>query len=146
MYKNILLPVDLSDTVSSERALVAALDLTKPQTTLHVVSVLPLFGSSQVSGFFAPDFEKRALARLGETLCAWIQTHVPADINARPHVLHGTVYHEVLSAADQLQADLIVIGAHRPELKDYFLGPNAARIVRHAKPSVFVVRNETHHG
>ena len=37
-------------------------------------------------------------------------------------------------------ATLIVIGAHRPDLKDYLLGPHAARVVRHAECSVLVVR------
>jgi hypothetical protein len=56
--------------------------------------------------------------------------------------LHGTVYHEVLKAADKLGVDVIVLSAHRPAFKDYFLGSNAARIVRHAKQSVYVVRNQ----
>ncbi|MEP3300223.1 MAG: universal stress protein, partial [Pseudoruegeria sp.] len=38
------------------------------------------------------------------------------------------------------KADLIVIGAHRPDFKDYLLGPNAARVVRHSECSVYVVR------
>ncbi|MEO0863555.1 MAG: universal stress protein, partial [Pseudomonadota bacterium] len=36
--------------------------------------------------------------------------------------------------------DAIFVGAHRPELKDYLIGPNAARVARHAQQSVFVVR------
>jgi nucleotide-binding universal stress UspA family protein len=36
---------------------------------------------------------------------------------------------------------MIVMASHRPELKDYLLGPNAARVVRHAECSVLVVRN-----
>jgi nucleotide-binding universal stress UspA family protein len=36
---------------------------------------------------------------------------------------------------------VIVLASHRPELKDYLLGPNAARVVRHAKCSVLVVRD-----
>ena len=45
-----------------------------------------------------------------------------------------------MKAADKLKCDLIVMASHRPELKDYLLGPNAARVVRHARQSVFVVR------
>jgi hypothetical protein len=30
--------------------------------------------------------------------------------------------------------------AHSPDLKDYLLGPNAARVVRHANQSVMVIR------
>lgn len=141
MPKNILLPIDLSDSTTSGKALAAALELVGPKTTLHVVSVLPKFGYAQVAGYFSADFEKKALKRFGNELTAWVDANIPEEINVKPHVLHGTVYHEVLSAAKKLKADLIVLGAHRPELKDYFLGPNAARIVRHAKQSVYVVRN-----
>jgi nucleotide-binding universal stress UspA family protein len=33
-----------------------------------------------------------------------------------------------------------VIGSHRPSMAIYLIGSNAARIVRHAKCSVLVVR------
>ena len=37
-------------------------------------------------------------------------------------------------------ADLIVIGSHRPAMSTYLLGSNAKTIVRHAKCSVLVLR------
>ena len=37
-------------------------------------------------------------------------------------------------------AELIVMASHRPELRDYLIGPNAARVMRHADASVLVVR------
>ena len=46
----------------------------------------------------------------------------------------------ILDLAEKIGADLIVMASHRPELKDYLLGPNAARVVRHAECSVMVVR------
>jgi nucleotide-binding universal stress UspA family protein len=141
MPNNVLLSIDLSDPESSQHALQGALGLLSDAGTLHVVSVLPSFGLSQVSGYFTKDFEKQALRHFGQALEQWVQTNVPKTIKSRPHVLHGTVYHEVLMAADKLQVDVIVLSAHRPAFKDYFLGPNAARIVRHAKQSVYVVRN-----
>ena len=53
---------------------------------------------------------------------------------------HGTIYHEICRIAENAGSDLIVMASHRPEVKDYLLGPNAARVVRHAKQSVFIVR------
>ena len=47
-----------------------------------------------------------------------------------------------IQSAGDLNCDLIVLASHRPETKDYLLGPNAARVARHAKQSVFVVRNK----
>jgi nucleotide-binding universal stress UspA family protein len=35
---------------------------------------------------------------------------------------------------------LIIIGSHSPSMQDYLLGPNAARVVRHANCSVLVIR------
>ncbi len=53
----------------------------------------------------------------------------------------GSVYSEILATAKEMSADLIILMSHVPDLGDYLLGPNAAKIVRHAKCSVFVVRN-----
>jgi nucleotide-binding universal stress UspA family protein len=140
--KNILLPVDLADRKSWASALRVALDQVRLHgATLHVVSVLPDFGMSVVGGYFRKDYEKEALAGFSKALRDWVDTHVPDDITVRPHVLHGSIYDEILRAADKLEIDLIVIGSHRPELKDYLLGPNAARVVRHARQSVYVVRD-----
>lgn len=139
MPRNILLPVDLSDPASWQKPLAEALAMLGGGT-LHVVSVFPDFGIPQVSGFFKPGYEREALAALGEALTQWVADNVPEGVAVRPHVLHGSIYDEILRAADKLAVDLIVIGAHRPALRDYLLGPNAARVVRHAAQSVYVVR------
>lgn len=141
MARTILMPVDLNDERSWRLALEEVLTMLRAKGgVLHVVSVLPDFGMAMVGGYFKKDFEKEALARFGQALADWVGTHVPEDIEVHPHVLHGSIYDEILRAAEKLKADVIVIGSHRPELKDYLLGPNAARVVRHAKQSVYVVR------
>lgn len=141
MSKTILLPVDLNDPEASKTPLHEALALVGENGVLHVVSVLPDFGLPQVSGFFKKDFEATAIKSFGTALKTWVNETVPDDVEVHPHILHGTIYDEILRAADKLKVDLIVMGSHRPELRDYLLGPNAARVVRHAKQSVYVVRN-----
>ena len=47
---------------------------------------------------------------------------------------------EILEAAEEAEADLIVVGSHRPAMKDYLLGTNASRVMRHARCSVLVAR------
>ena len=142
MAKTILLPVDLADEKSWRLALAEALAMLRAQGgVLHVVSVMPDFGMALVGGFFRQGFEQEALKQFGAALADWVGAHVPEEIEVHPHVLHGSIYDEILRAADKLRADVIVIGSHRPELKDYLLGPNAARVVRHAKQSVYVVRD-----
>ena len=142
MPRTVLMPVDLNDEKSWRLALSEALAMLRAHGgVLHVVSVLPDFGMAMVGNFFRQDYEKEALKKFGQALADWVTTHVPEDIEVHPHVLHGSIYDEILRAADKLRADVIVIGSHRPELKDYLLGPNAARVVRHAKQSVYVVRD-----
>lgn len=141
MSKTILLPVDINHPKAEHKSLKEALPLLGDGGVLHVVSVAPSFGMAQVSGFFPDQFEKEHLAEFGKQLSAWVKEHVPDGVTVKPHVLHGTIYDEILRAADELDVDLIVMGAHRPELSDYLLGPNAARVVRHANQSVYVVRS-----
>ena len=141
MARTILLPVDLNDTRSWRLALAEAVAMLRAHGgVLHVVSVLPDFGMTMVGSYFKRDYEREALRATGKALTDWVTAHVPEDIEVKPHVLHGSIYDEILRAADKLAVDVIVIGSHRPELKDYLLGPNAARVVRHARQSVYVVR------
>ncbi|MFN3643595.1 MAG: universal stress protein [Gemmobacter sp.] len=140
MSKTILLSIDLNAPEQNAAPLAAALDLAGSEGVVHVVSVLPDFGLPQVGGFFRPGFEREALTAFGRALADWVRVSVPEGHAVKAHVLHGTIYDEILRAADALAVDVIVIGAHRPALKDYLLGPNAARVVRHARQSVFVVR------
>ena len=65
---------------------------------------------------------------------------IPDEMRAGVVVENGTVYREIVEAAKDLNIDDIVMGAHRPSLSDYLLGPNSARVARHAGCSVTVVR------
>lgn len=143
MFKSILLPIDLSDEATWTKALPAAVKLAQHEgATLHIATVVPDFGMSVVGSFFPEGFEEKAMHEVGEKLSDFVNTRVPEGIEVHPHVLHGRVYDQIIEAANRAGADVIVMGSHRPELKDYLLGPNAARVVRHATQSVFVVRGD----
>ncbi len=143
MFKTVLLPIDLSARNSWQKALPAALDLCHSgDTVLHVMTVVPDFGMSVVGSFFEAGFEEKALHKVGEDLARWVTEYIPDGQEVHPHVMHGRVYDQIITAANELGVDAIVMGSHTPELSDYLLGPNAARVVRHAKQSVFVVRGE----
>lgn len=68
--------------------------------------------------------------------------HVPKDMQGGVVVENGTVYREIVEAAKDLDIEHIVMGAHRPSLADFLLGPNSARVARHAECSVTVVRDK----
>jgi nucleotide-binding universal stress UspA family protein len=143
MYKTILLPIDLSEPFSWTKALPTALNLCDSETgTLHVLTVVPDLGTSVIGKFFEPGFEQQALHSVGKELGDWVKEHVPDGVSVQSHVMLGRVYEEIISAANQLDADAIVMCSHTPDLTDYLLGPNAARVVRYAKQSVFVIRGK----
>lgn len=143
MYKSILVCVDLTEPHSWEQAFPIACQLARGSSaTLHIVTVVPPYGMSIVGSFFPKDFEEKALESAKGQLKALVEKSIPDDIDCKVHVAHGTVYEEILHAAKATSADLIVLTAHRPKLQDYLLGPNAARVARHASQSVLIVRDE----
>lgn len=143
MSTSILCAIDISNgrhdlSVLEKAAQLAQLD----GAQLDVMSVLPDFGETWVSGFFKPQHHEEAVQKARaflEQLCLEV---LGAEANAKVrHVIAtGSAYQEILKTARSSGADLIVIGAHTPDLKDYLLGPNAARVVRHSDCSVYVVR------
>ena len=141
MYRNILVPVDLSDKHSWRKALPTAVSLCETfQARLHLMTVVPAFGLPMVGQFFPDGYEAKLRQQAAKQLKDFAATQVPDEIESRRIVAEGKIYQEIMKAADVIKADLIVMGSHRPELSDYLLGPNAARVVRHAKCSVMVVR------
>ncbi len=141
MFSTIVVPIDLAEPESSGRALNAAIRMARGyDATMHVVSVVPDMGMSIVGGYFPKGFEQKALDDTKIRLKAFLEDTVSADVKVKGHVVHGAIYQQILQIADTLEADLIVMASHRPAMRDYLLGPNAARVVRHARQSVLVVR------
>ncbi|MHA1598371.1 MAG: universal stress protein [Alphaproteobacteria bacterium] len=142
MYKHILLAVDLNDEASWKKAMPTAVQLCEGKNDqLHVLTVIPDFGMSIVGQFFPKDYEKGVAEKVMAAMKTFVSENVPDHINARSIVGEGTVYEVILKMAKEVEADLIVVTAGRDDLKDFLLGPNAARVVRHAKCSVMVVRD-----
>lgn len=142
MYKTILVPVDLGDKTVAGRSIDVAADMARRYgAQLHVLTVVPAYGFAIVGAGFPADYEQKMLTNARTALKDFL-AECPLDgISVQGHVAHGTIYDEIMKAANALKCDLIVMASHRPELKDYLLGPNAARVVRHARQSVFVVRD-----
>lgn len=143
MSNGILCALDISNEGSEEHVLIEAIRQAKQRDThLDVITVLPDFGYSMVSTFFDADQHKSVEADAKNRLNALVTPHTDDKKSpvARTIVATGSIYEQVLKTADKVNCDLIVIGANRPELRDYLLGPNSARIVRHSSCSVFVVR------
>lgn len=141
MYQRILVPIDLNEKSSWERALPPAIDLARThRARLHLLSVVPDFGMAIVGQYFPADFEAKAREESRRRLEEVARRSIPDGLAFEVHVAEGNIYREILALAEKLPADLVVMTSHRPGLQDYLIGPNAARVVRHAHCSVLVLR------
>ena len=143
MMKNIVAFADLDDEISCRMVLPAAIDYAKHKgARLHVLTVVPdgMFKMTIVAQLIPQDYERKLLDDAKQRLAALVEEYGTEDVTVELYVRHGSVYREALRFAQDVEADLIVVGAHRPDLTDYLLGPNAGEIVRHADCSVLVVR------
>jgi len=122
MIKTILCAVDIANETQDVYILEAAEQLARLHVSDHHVKT-------------ARDRAQRDLNKFAERALG-----AERNKEVRHVVATGRVYAEILKIADVDNADLIVIGAQTPDLADFLLGPNSARIVRHAKTSVYVVR------
>ena len=143
MMQNIVAFVDLDDEDSSNKVLTTAIDYARHKgARLHVLTIVPdgMFKMTVVAQLIPADYERKLLDDARQRLAELIKEHAIDDVQLEQAVSLGSVYKEALHFARNVDADLIVVGAHKPELKDYLLGPNAGQIVRHATCSVWVVR------
>lgn len=143
MIQTILCAVDITRPGEEVEVLKQAKKLADLEgAKLDVITVMPDFGASLVGAYFKDHDVKTAKDGAGKALDDLVTEVIGAEANqsVRHVVAVGTVYEEVLKTARIDGADLIVIGAHSPDLKDYLLGPNAARVIRHSTCSVYVVR------
>lgn len=143
MTKTVLCAVDVNRPEEERHVLEMAKRMADMDSAqLDVITVVPDFGATIVGAYFEDHHIKTAKDGAAELLEKFAGDVLgeKANEDVRHIVAVGSAYEEVLKAAKLSHADLIVIGAHRPDFKDYLLGPNAARVVRHSSCSVLVVR------
>lgn len=142
MYKTILVPVDLAEDVLTEHALEHVEYLAKMSgAKVHFFHALPDASAFVTAySFGIKEFENQAEVKAVEGLKKLI-AGIDLPLERLSYTISfGSPRDEVLQLAEEISADLIVIGSRRPSVKTYLLGSNAAAIVRHAKISVMVVR------
>ena len=143
MFRKIIVPIDLEEESSWTKALPIAVDYARHTgADLHAITVVPdhLLKMTVVAQLIPEGYEEKLMDDAERRLSQLIEVKVPEDLSVRQAVRRGSVYKEILRYARDVQADLIIMAAHRPELSDYLLGPNAGQVVRHANCSVWTVR------
>lgn len=136
MYKSILIAVDISHGDVGSQLVKRAKNLLGEGGKLHLVYVL-----EDVPPYVLAELPRETIAnRRSEA-----QGHLEAIASAASakvevHVRGGHPSSGILEAATEFEADLIMIASHRPDLRDYFIGSTAARVVRYAQCSVLIAR------
>lgn len=143
MFQKIVLPIDLAEESSWRKALPVATDYaTHTGAELHVITVVPdhMLRMTFVAQLIPEGYEEKLLEDAKARLTHLLEVKRSDDLPLRTAVRLGSVHKEIMRYAHDVQADLIIMGSHRPEISDYLLGPNAAHIVRHASCSVWTIR------
>lgn len=135
MYKNILVPIDVSHPERHEVAMKMARHLSDSGakiTTVAVVEPIPAYVG--ISGM-VPEFDSTVKEAITESLSSFAEGQ---DVDKV--VLHGSPGTEIVEYAKEKDVDCIVIHSHKPGFGDFLLGSTAARVVRHAPCCVHVMR------
>lgn len=146
-FKNILVPVDFSDTAANATKLAVALAReTGGSVTLMHIGVVPHFyatelGMSGPSGPLFTQMSQEIAREQRKRLDSMAQDTVPADIACKTLIREGFPPEEILEQAAEGGHDLIVMGTHgRTGLKRALLGSVTERVVREAPVPVMVTR------
>ena len=144
--RHILVPTDFSD--GSMRAFSTALAMARDSgarlTLLHVEHVpTNVFPDTIVP--VLPDLMRELDRSVEEVLDRWRAQAAAAGVDADTRTALGGTADEICAAADEIGADLIVIGTHgRGGLSHALLGSVAEKVVRKAPCPVLTVRPHMH--
>jgi nucleotide-binding universal stress UspA family protein len=143
VIRKILVPIVLEhESTNGEILRVASLCANADGATVTLMTVvepLPVAVSQYLPKRYEKQLTQSATTKL-EAVAAGM------DVTSGPvlsEVRFGSVYKEILAHAARIEADLIVMGSHEPNVSDYLIGSNAGRVSRHATCSVYIVRTRS---
>ena len=140
MFKKILAAIDLTESQMTMQAIDKAAALARAfdgeLRLVNVQTLIPIAFLDYVKG----DFDKNIRLGLEKEIAALAAGIDYANERISTVVLFGPVYQMVLAEAEEWDAELVVVGSHRPGMDRFLIGSNAGAIVHHAKCSVLVVR------
>ncbi|OLQ90578.1 universal stress protein [Vibrio panuliri] len=140
--KRILMPVDLAypDVVKKE------VDMALKLIDEHGVIDMLYVDEARVHRSMVPTASGSAFSaqhqNAFDSVHTMLEMYVPKAHRGKAIVRNGVVFDEVVLQAKRSQVDAIVMASAKPKFRSYFLGSNAAKIVRHSHCSVFVVKDD----
>ena len=144
-FKRFLVPVDFTDTCRQglETALELAVGLGGEILVMHTVEMsavnVPPEGGMLLTEDFYEEQSRLANERLEELVTEFARDNVAIS----QHVYTGDAATRINQAAEELHADMIVIGTHgRKGLSHLLIGSVAENVLHNAKVPVLCVKSE----
>jgi nucleotide-binding universal stress UspA family protein len=134
MYKNILVPIAADHDPRTVEVVKIAKLLADDGARITALTVLEAIADYIVQQLPEGQIEHN-IADMSEGLSEDLQ-----GTGVEVAVVSGHSGRTILEYAEEHGVDCIVMASHRPGLSDYLLGSTAARVVRHARCAVHVMR------
>ena len=141
MFKKILVPIDVdypktAAAVYQKAAAFAALN----NAEIRLVSVMPGFSMPIVAAYVSDEIREQAKKQFKDTLEKFIEENCDQTVSYRVRI--GKNWEEIINAADNWKADLIVVyHNHRRDINEVFSGSCSQRVTDNANCSVLRLRN-----
>jgi len=142
--RRILVPTDFTET--SEHALDWAITLAERLgasiTVMHSYEI-PIAGFPDASIVATPDLAARISEASQEALDKAVDGHRARGIPLEALLREGVAWEEINAVADEIDADLVVIGTHgRRGLARALLGSVAEHVVRTGRRPIVTIRSD----
>ncbi|WP_299059845.1 universal stress protein [uncultured Polaribacter sp.] len=141
--KKIIVPIDFS--AHSEFALKTAASLAKKYNAtiyaLHMLDIQEI--SLSESEVYQQEKAIYFLKIAEKKIKKFLEKDYLKELNVIPIIKHFKVFSEVTKIAEEVKADFIIMGSHGATgLKEFFIGSNTEKVVRHSNLPVLVIKNE----
>lgn len=134
MFSKILVPVDMRHTNESQRAISAAVELSRQVgAKLYILTVWRPLGHHSLQEMpedHKPEFEAFVSEQSREHGVEFTAVFEHAD----------SASDRIREVAEDLGIDLVVMASHDPRFTDYLLGSNATHVALHTSCTVMIVR------
>lgn len=137
MYNHIMIPVDLHMPPEVQKATAVATEIAKWQNAK--VTLVSVTGMQPGEALQTEEAIAESLSVLADEIGKLSGTEVETR-NIHSVDVAAEVDGDLAKAAEEIGADLIVVGTHAPRITDYIFTSHAGKLAQHSKMSVFVVR------
>ena len=141
MFKKILVPIDIdyprtAASVYQKAAAIAGLS----KAAIRLVSVMPGFGMPIVASYISDEMREKTENQFKESLETFIEANCDETVTYRVRI--GKNWEEIIKAADNWEADLIIVYHNRRrKFNEVFSGSCSQRVSDNAHCSVLRLRN-----